>query len=104
MIPIYENYRGYEPPGYASATVARILSRTPSRYLSGLQSVVLTNAESIGKGKTGRIEGRKYSRQSCLGFYHAKSDRGQAWVEIVVDNLIAYWFAPGLLRVLCHAP
>jgi hypothetical protein len=77
----------------------------PEHYLSGLQSVVLTNAKAIGKGKTGRVQGRKYLRNRCLGYYHRKRGDGEpAWIEIVVDNIIAAYVTPGMPRFLMHIP
>src|ERR1039457_4847830 len=70
MIPIYENYKDYRPPRHARSSVTKLLSELPSQYLSGLQSVVLTNATAIGDCKTHRVKGKKYPRQTCRGFYH----------------------------------
>ncbi len=100
MIPIYENYQGFEAPRYVHRTIAKLLSKLPSHYLAGLQSVVLTNGGAIRKGKTHRVEGKKYALQACLGFYHAKSSREGAWVEIVVDNIVTLYFTKGTGRVL----
>ena len=104
MIPIFENYKGYRPPRYAYPTIARLLSRLPTNYLSGLESVVLTNGLAIGKGRTGRVAGKKYPRSECHGFHHPKKGGEQAWIEIVVDNIVAHWFAPGILRFLAYTP
>jgi len=104
MIPIHESYKGYRPPQYAYPTIARLLSRVPTHYLSGLESVVLTNASAIGKGKTGRVAGKKYARRDCLGFYHPILKGEQAWIEIVVDNIVNHWFAPGMLRLMAYIP
>ena len=59
-IPVHENYKDYRPPRYVQFTITELLSTLPEHYLSGLQSVVLTNAAALGKGKTGRIQGKKY--------------------------------------------
>jgi hypothetical protein len=104
MIPLYENYKGYLPPPYVNATIEGLLSKLPQQYLSGLQSVVLTNATTIGKGKTRRVAGKKYARQQCLGFYHPKRNGEQAWIEIVVDNIVAEWFGPAMPRFMAHVP
>lgn len=104
MIPLYENYKDYRPPRYAYSTVAKLLSKLPQNYLSGLQSVVLTNSTAIGKGKTRRVTGKKYARRQCLGFYHPKRNGEQAWIEIVVDNIVANWFGPAMPRFLPHVP
>jgi hypothetical protein len=58
VIPIYESYEGYRPPHYVYPTVATLLAGVPSQYLSGLRSVVLTNAAAIGRGKTRRVGGK----------------------------------------------
>jgi hypothetical protein len=89
MVPLCENYKDYQPPRFVHRTVANLLACVPKQYLTGLQSVVLTNAKAIGKGKTTRVEGKRYNRHECLGFYHP-GRRGQApWIEIVLDNIIA---------------
>ena len=104
MIPVYENYEGYRPPRYAHSTITKLLSKLPPQYLSGLESVVLTNGAAVGRGKTRRVAGRKYARNECLGFYHAKFKGEQAWIEIVVDNIVASWFGPGMPRFLARIP
>jgi hypothetical protein len=69
----------------------------------GLECVALTNATAIGKGKTVRVKGRKSLRKNCLGFYHPKSKREQAWIEILVDNIVAS-FPLQVCRGWCGAP
>jgi hypothetical protein len=101
IVPIYENYKGYRPPWDARSTIAKLFSALPNRYLSGLQSVVLTNAAAIGRGKTQRVNGKKHLRQSCLGFYHRKRNGEQPWIEIVVGNAISAFRVP---RVLMRVP
>ena len=89
MIRICENYKEYQPPSSTRRTVEKLLSSLPERYQSGLQSVVLTNAAAVNRGKTGRIKGKKYRRKECGGFYHQRQKGEPAWIEIVVDNVIA---------------
>jgi hypothetical protein len=96
VVPIHENYKNYRPPRYAGPTISRLLSALPQHYLLCLQSVVLTNASAIGRGKTHRIQGRKYLRNTCLGWYHHKWKGEPAWIEIVVDNVIAAHLAPSV--------
>src|SRR5687768_13756101 len=85
MVPIYENYKDYQAPHYAEATITKLLSTLPNHYLSGLQSIVLTNSMAIGKGKTNRIKGKKFHRQHCFGILPAKMewraavDRDRQW-------------------------
>lgn len=104
MIPIYENYRDYESPRYVKRTIARLLSNLPKQYLSGLQSVVLTNAAAIGRGKTRRIGGKKYHREQCLGWYHPKTGDDQAWIEFVVDNVVTASFLSRAPKAVSQIP
>jgi hypothetical protein len=85
---ICENYKGYTPPRGVKASVEKLLSGVPKEYLGGLESIVLTNSGSIGKGMTRRVQGRKYRRQSCLGFYHPRYKGNRPWIEIIVDNVL----------------
>jgi hypothetical protein len=82
---VYENYKNYTPPRGVKASIEKLLSGVPQEYLGGLESVVLTNSASIGKGKTHRVQGRKYLRKSCGGFYHHRHKGNRPWIEIVVD-------------------
>ena len=69
----------------------------PLQHVGGLQSVILTDSASIGKGKTQRVTGRKYDRNACRGFYH-REWRGQpAWIQLVTDNILV-GFPTSLLR------
>ncbi len=104
MIPVYENYEGYRPPRYARSAITKLLSQLPQQYLTGLQSVVLTNAAAVGKGKTPRVAGKKYARNTCLGFYHAKYKGEPAWIEILVDNIVASSFGAGMPRYWYRIP
>lgn len=104
MVPVHENYQDYRPPRYARSTIDRLLSVLPKNYLSGLQSVVLTNATAIGRGKTGRVQGRKYLRNRCLGYYHRRWKGEPAWIEIVVDNIVAAYVPPDMPRFWMHIP
>jgi hypothetical protein len=104
VVPIHENYKDYQPPRYARSTVARLLSALPQHYLLGLQSVVLTNATAIGRGKTRRIQGKKYLRNTCLGWYYPKWKGETAWIEIVVDNIVAGILRPGVPNFVMYIP
>jgi hypothetical protein len=104
MIPVYENYVGYRPPRYVRRAVAKVIQELPAQYLDGVESVVLTNGEAIGKGKV-RHKGRKHARRECLGFYHPGKNGDRPWIEIVVDNAIAAFARPGWVgRVLVRLP
>jgi hypothetical protein len=89
MPEIVENYRGYAAPTWVRATVTRLLSTIEPHHLNGLGTIVLTDAASIGRGKTHRVTGRKYSRRECRGFYHPSWHGQKAWIELVIDNMLA---------------
>src|SRR5262245_41676691 len=83
MLEILESYRAHVAPKSIRPTVSRLLSATDPHHLNELEAIVLTDSASIGKGKTHRIDGRKYSRQECRGFYRprwrrAGSDRARS--------------------------
>jgi len=89
MITVVEDYKDYRPPDSVRRTIEKLLSGLPEPYHSGLESVVLTNAAAVGRGRTNRIRGRKYYRRDCRGFYHSRGEGGKPWIEIIVDNVIA---------------
>lgn len=91
MATVHESYREYRAPRWIRPTVDRLLASIPAAHLSGLGTVVLTDAAAIGVGKTQRVAGRKYDRNACLGFYHRKRGGTPASIEIVVDNAVAGW-------------
>lgn len=107
MATVHESYRAYQAPRWVRPTVERLLASIPAGHLSGLGTVVLTDAAAIGAGKTRRVEGRKYSRNACLGFYRRKQGGTPASIEIVVDNALDGWpafvFALNLSRDLVLA-
>ena len=56
MIEIHESYKGtFLAPAWFRPTVERLLKSLRPEHLGGLQSVVLTNSASIGRGKTRRV-------------------------------------------------
>ena len=61
----------------------------PAAYLSSLQAIVLTDAASVGAGRTKRVKGRKFDRRACRGFYRRKHTGSAASIDIVVDNVVA---------------
>ncbi|HEY4365038.1 MAG TPA: hypothetical protein VGN17_29005 [Bryobacteraceae bacterium] len=87
---IYENYKDYSAPERVQPIVAGLLGELAPKYLHGLQSVVLTNSVAVGKGKTMRVGGRRYPRRECRGFYHPKRSGEPPWIELVVDNILAW--------------
>src|SRR2546428_1732108 len=89
MPEIRESFKNYGPPRGLMESVQKLLSIVPAEQIRALEAVVLTDAESIGRGRTQRVRGRKYARRDCRGFYHPAERHNAAWVEIVVDNVLA---------------
>jgi hypothetical protein len=58
---------------------------------------VLTDAASMGAGRTQRVKGRKFDLRACRGFYHPKQTESAASIHIVVDNVVASAPTPRLL-------
>ncbi|HYO76119.1 MAG TPA: hypothetical protein VE010_06610 [Thermoanaerobaculia bacterium] len=85
---IHERFRRHTPPRWVRPTVERLLESLPAGHLGAIQAIVLTDAATIGRGKTHRVGRRKYLRNECLGFYHPASRRQGAWIELVVDNIV----------------
>ena len=97
MALVGEAYRSYAPPKWVRPTVERLLAVVPAAHLSSVQAIVLTDAASLGVGKTQRVKGRKFDRRACRGFYHPKHQGAAASIHIVVDNVVATSGAPFLL-------
>jgi hypothetical protein len=84
---IHERYKNFVAPHWVRPTVERLLASLPPEHTAGLESVVLTDGASVGKGKTRRVGKRKYHRAQCLGFYHPASRTSRPWIELLVDNI-----------------
>jgi hypothetical protein len=89
LAEIVENYKNYAPPEFVRGSIERLLGSLSLEHVAGLESIVLTNSGAVGRGKTHRIRGRKYRRNTCGGFYHHATPRERAWIEIIVDTTVA---------------
>src|SRR5262245_4641154 len=94
MATIQESYRDYTPPHWIRPSVERLLSTVPAGHLSGVEAIVLTDSAAIGKDRTLRVRGRRFDRRSCRGFYHPRHGSTPAWIDLVVDNILAVWPRP----------
>lgn len=112
MPPLREDYQSYKPPAWVSKTVTQLLESLSGQHVGGLSGIVLTESALIGKGRTGRIAGRKYAMKDCLGFYHPRWQAEPPAIFLIVDNILAgtpplFWRLPFsrdifLGRVLFH--
>lgn len=89
MVEIVESYQSYSAPAWLPSTVKRLLHSVPEGLLSGIGTVVLTDSDTIGRGKTHRVGGRKHKRRDARGFYHPGTPREVAWIELIADNIVA---------------
>ena len=85
---VHEDYRQYSAPPWVRPSVERLLSTLPPGYLAGLEALVLTDSSTISKGKTRRVNGRKYLARECRGFYFPRTPERAAFITIAVDNVI----------------
>jgi hypothetical protein len=87
---IYESYKSYVPPRWVRPSIERLLKTLAPEHTGGLGAIVLTSSEAVGRGKTGRVGGRKYERRRCRGFYHYARPNQLPWIEVVVDSTIGH--------------
>lgn len=105
-VRITENYRDYRPPSWFRPAVERLLGSLDPQHLGNLEAVVLTNSAAIGKGKSGRVSGRKYRLRECRGFYHHGTRDARPWIELVTDNIVGKFKRPllDIMRDLLVGP
>ena len=89
MPDIVESYRAHAAPQWVRESVSRLLNATAPEHVIGLAAIVLTDSASMKRGKTHRVSGRKYTNRECRGFYHPQWRGQEAWIELVVDNMMA---------------
>jgi hypothetical protein len=70
-VKVVEQYHNYSPPIDVYGSVRLLLRFVPPEHLVGLQKVVLTNSEEVGKQIRGKIptEGRRIKPADCAGLY-----------------------------------
>ena len=88
MVEISESYRESGHQKWMRSTVERLLDSLSPELLTGLGTIVLTDAASISPGKTHRARGLKHDGNTCLGFYHPRTRGETAWIELVGDNIV----------------
>jgi hypothetical protein len=102
---VIECYSDYSPPFDVKAIVVRMLESVPSKYLLGLDEVVLTNSGNLPRARRRAVtksRKKKVRIVRALGLYHAAWRGSSAWIEIFVDNILAtrrgWWFRWQFLR------
>lgn len=88
---IVETYRGYVPPPCFLQLVKDLLKAVPSRYLAGLQAIILTNQTGeTRKQKRQKVwsRNRKVRLGDALGYYSPATRSAQASICLHVDNIL----------------
>jgi hypothetical protein len=99
---IIVSFNGYEPPFDAASTAHRILDTVPSKYLTGLGAVVLTNSGALPtkrRNQTTKTRHRKVRMGKAAGVYHPAANGNRAWIEIFLDNALRGFEKGWWLRV-----
>ena len=90
-VDIVESYKDYEPPNFVIHSVRKMIYVLPDNLLSGLKTVVLTNAGGLSHKRRRRktmSRGKKVPLRDWLGVYHRKSKSNPAWIEIFIDHIV----------------
>jgi len=103
---IIASFSGYTPPFDPAPIVERMLASVPTKYLVGLQRVVLTNSTGLPRKLRRAVtksRGRKVKIVEARGLYHPAWHGNQAWIEIFLDNTLKHcerrwWTKLGFLR------
>ncbi len=89
---IREFYNDFIPPRYVLKLVGNMVSSVPTKYLHGLDCVVLTNQSGHPRRyRLGKVTSRerRVPQSRVLGRYHRAHHGKRAWIELFVDNLSA---------------
>lgn len=89
---IREFYNDFVPPRYVRKLVSNLVSSVPTKYLRGLDCVVLTNQSGHPRRhRLGKVTSRKrrVPQSRVLGRYYRAHQGKPAWIELFVDNLSA---------------
>src|SRR5262249_24155190 len=95
MVPIREDFQDYVPPRWFQPTVERLLDSLSSAHTHALSAIVLTNSTRAVHRKRTRAP-RRQRHGTLAGRYHYASRGEMAWVELIVDRIVAP--IPGPLR------
>ena len=88
------NFSGYTPPYDVVPIVERMVASVPSKYLTGLKEIVLTNSSDLSRKRRRSVtKARKHKVRvvEARGLYHPAWKGNQAWIEIFVDNTLKGW-------------
>jgi hypothetical protein len=89
-VELREFYNDFAPPPYVYRTVRALLSSVPSKYIQGLDCVVLTNQSGHPRRhRLGTLPSRKrrLPKSQILGLYHQAHRGSRPWIELYVDKI-----------------
>ncbi len=94
-VRVLESIRDFRPPFDAVATVERLLSSVPKKYLAGLRAITITTSEDLS-GKRRRTvyryrSGSRVAYRDALGFYQQKWRSDEARIVLLIDNIVEGW-------------
>jgi hypothetical protein len=101
-VRITASYHEYSPPFAVEPIIRRMLHTIPEKYLNGLSEIVLTNTAGMSRERrrsVTRSRKRKIRMLDARGLYHPAGQRGSAWIEIFVDNVLKGWEKGWWLRL-----
>jgi len=81
-IPIIENYKNYTPPSFVLNSINRLLSGTEQKYLVGLKSIILTNADAMGSYRRKNEAKMRNRGKRTLAFYSPKAKSKPAYILV----------------------
>ena len=86
-VKIVAQYHNYSPPVDVYSSVRLLLKYVPPEHLAGLQKIVLTNSEEVGRQIRGKIRSEKNRVRpaDCAGLY----SKGR--VILLVDQILTQY-------------
>ena len=88
---VVAHFSGYTPPFNPIPIVERMLASVPSKYLIGLEEIVLTNSSGLSRKRRRSVtkaRNRKVRIAEARGLYHPEWNNKPAWIEIFVENTL----------------
>jgi hypothetical protein len=92
QVAVREAYREYLPPFDVKATVEKLISSVPAKFLSGLNCVVLVNQSGLSRrDRVGKVRSRKrkFDKLRVLGRYHPGWRNSSPYIELRVDRILS---------------
>ena len=88
---IVEFYRDYIPPVDVKRTVEEMVASVPSKYLTGLKTILLTNSAALTRDQRRQKifqRGRNHKLVEARGWYSRATRSRQASVAVIVNNTL----------------